>query len=410
MIIHQPERIIKEDQVCLVAHVETRTPVPDLPTSLWFTYPVHLLPYLTESSDAFAASLLLVAMYLGEDLEVRGGISSRLASGLWEYGQVFKNWFPKLFTSVDIKFEQIEGPQPLPNPTMTGMAFSGGVDSFFTLWSHLPQNQPIQSARITHGVFVHGFDIGLPQTERYQGLFQRYRAVFQELGLELIPVSTNAYYFTQFRIKWEYAHGGPLIATGLNLGHLFHRFYINASYAYTNLGPGGTTPITDHLLSTEDMEIIHFGSSHSRYQKLPELRTFDPARQNLRVCTKPSLPAGQLNCLRCDKCLRTMTMLEVQDLLDDFSVFPHRLRLRDLFTWAQVVLPSPSTAQLMRTAMRKGKFAIALPMLWVLLMQTIRQNIQDLVLNLLTNDTRYRLRRFRNRQVNDQADISPPCH
>ena len=89
-------------------------------------------------------------MYAGEDLTIKGEISASLAYNLYEYREIFYTWYPKLFRQVNISFEKTISPsRPVGNAVAT--ALSGGVDSFYTLWAHLPENQSIPDARLTHG-------------------------------------------------------------------------------------------------------------------------------------------------------------------------------------------------------------------------------------------------------------------
>ena len=53
--------------------------------------------HISLRADAFAPTAVLVAMYAGEDLHIRGAISPRLAYNLFEYREIFHAWYPRIF-------------------------------------------------------------------------------------------------------------------------------------------------------------------------------------------------------------------------------------------------------------------------------------------------------------------------
>jgi hypothetical protein len=321
MIVHQSEIHQKDGEIIVSARVELKNHTERVPESLWFAFPEEYSAWITDSSDGFAASLLLLSMYLEEDMEIRGKVSPRLAYGLEEYRNVFNQWFPSQFHQINLKFGELLALPPNEIEAKVGVSFSGGVDSLYTVWSHLAENQPSRSMRLTHGLFVHGLDLRFSEAERYQSLLQRYRLVFNQLGLSLLTVQTNVYLLTEFRINWVNAHGGALCGIALTLGKLFKRFYLAAPFSYDEIVPNGLSPVVDHLLSSDTMELLHHGAAKNRIEKIEVLSQWKVAQENLRVCTDIEKRIGLNNCCACEKCLRTMTMLENFGSLAKFQTF-----------------------------------------------------------------------------------------
>jgi hypothetical protein len=364
MIIYPPEIEIKHSEVTLSARVEMDSPISGLPDRLWFTFPEDYAAHLSGSSNALAASLLLTAMYFDEDLEVRGKLSSRLLYGLQEYQQVYHAWFPQTFHLIKIHYEHLETEGATDCAGKVCTAFSGGVDSLYNVWANLPQNQPIPPHQITHGLFIHGFDIRLYEKEDYADLHQQYQRLFQRLGLELVPARTNGFLFWEFRVDWNYVHGGLLLGTALCLEKLFSTFYVPSTHIYTDLKPLATSPYLDHLLSTERMAIIHFGAHINRIDKLRILSKWSESYDNLRVCTVIGKRHGVNNCSHCNKCLRTMFMLEILGTLTRFTTFRHNFRYRDLFYWIFFSRTSHTYPKIVaKAAFEAGRWDIALPVL-----------------------------------------------
>lgn len=394
MIIHQPETTLQNSEICISSRIEISKPVTNLPDRLWFRFPESCSAFLVDHSNGFAASLALLAMYLEEPLEVRGVVSPRLAYGLLEWQKVFHLWMPGQFHLTDLKFERFQALQKGEVQEKVGCAFSGGVDSLFTVWSHLPQNQPVRSAQITHGLFIQGFDISLHQGERFLALYERYMQAFTELGLELLPARTNVLDFYRFRVGWEIAHGGPLIGIAQVFGGLFGRFYVPSTYSYLACKPQGTTPVTDHWLSTETLEVVHHGAAKRRIEKYKALGDWPVAHQLLRVCTttKPSEQTA-FNCCRCGKCMRDMIMLEVLGFLPRFVTFREPFGYRSIFRLFIFHPPPYFTDELYREAFAARKVGIAILVFLLNRWIAIRNFLRARFFSLMSKDVLYRLKR-----------------
>jgi hypothetical protein len=77
------------------------------------------------------------------------------------------------------------------------------------------------------------------------------------------------------------------------------------------------------LWFTEAFEFISHGLDVSRLEKVTFISNHEIVLQNLRVCHKR--PEGAYNCGKCEKCLRTMINLEVNNALDLCNTFERDL-------------------------------------------------------------------------------------
>lgn len=403
MIIHEPEYQNKYDHIYISTRVELTDPVSDIPHELWFRFPESYQPYLTERSDGFVTSLLMLAMYLNEPLQVRGAISERLAYGMQEWQRVFFALAPKQLNLVELDFQKLEKARNHDTLGKACSAFSGGLDSLFTLYHHLPQNQPIPAAWLTHALFIHGFDIRLYQEERYNELFEIYEQELEQLGITLLTAQTNAYQFSQLRLKWELAHGGPLIGTALMLGKLLGRFYTNSTSAYSMLNDiFGSSPLSDHLLSSETLEIIHYGAAEMRVTKFPQVADWPVAQRILRVCVDAGSSHGANNCGKCVRCLINIIRLETLGILPKFKTFPQPFNHKSILklAFAEDIFPT-SNLILLRAALSRRRWDIAIPMLLVILISTLRSAFNNLIFYRLPPQTRYKIKyRLFHKKVN----------
>jgi hypothetical protein len=89
----------------------------------------------------------------------------------------------------------------------------------------------------------------------------------------------------------------------------------------------------DHLLSTETMKINHHATTTSRIEKIKTISRWEPVHNFLRVCTDEEKRSSTQNCGRCEKCVRTMTMLEICGSLTAFKTFQRPFGKWDIMKW-----------------------------------------------------------------------------
>lgn len=399
MILHEPFMTIEAGEVCIAARFELRNPLPYLPVDLWYRFSEEHASRLAPRADAFAPTALMVAMYIGESLRIRGPISPRLAYSLYEYRNIYHSWAPKLFQSIDIDFEQL-----LPVPGILGesavaTAFSGGVDSFYTLWAHLPENQTIPDARVTHGLFVRGFDMRLEDESSYQYAAGIYTELYRSLGLELILAATNAHQFFEFRIDMVLSDGPPLIGAALLMSPFLRRFYTpsgmsSVKSSYLKIVPSGTNPLCDHLLSTETLEVVHHGASVQRFDKLNVLVDWPVTHHHLRVCADKQRLYGLQNCSSCHKCYRTTTILSILNALPNYHNFSQKLSPGAYLRWGLFTHLNVRHAGLIRNrAFEYRRFGMAFMIQVAIILSILKDFSVRLFKRMLSKDQLYWLKR-----------------
>jgi hypothetical protein len=322
--IHSPkiERINGWTRILAVVELERLS--QRLPETLWYEVPEADQDLVTLQLDSFVVALLPLAMTLKEDIEVCGPLSPRLAYGLQEYQQVLHCWLPKQFRLVKVScngYHQVQNSTP---KKAVASAFSGGVDSYYTLWSHLPNRERYPGYAISHTLFVHGFDIPLGDTHTYESAQKAYQDLMQALGLYLLTVRTNVRDFVETeQLSWSFSHGAALASVALLFENLLARFYIPSSATYLDTEPWGSDPRLDHWLSTETLEIIHDAGSISRVDKIAAIADWPETFTRLRVCWERL--NGLTNCCKCNKCISTMIALELTGNLNQYATFPEPL-------------------------------------------------------------------------------------
>lgn len=300
---------------------------------LWYEVPVEYGDYIDANRLDFAVvALLILAMRFEENIHASGQVSPRLMFGLRDYQHVFSSWSPYL-SSVEVTCDDRVAVGPHQQPGATGSFFSGGVDSFYSLWSHHPQNESIKAYQTSHVIYIEGFDSFLERPAAYEQSLETYGEVMDELGVALVPVRTNLKRFIHAGL-WRPAFGTFLVSTVHLFSHLFDQFYVPSSNTYSDFHavPEGANPLTDHLLSTESTEIIHDGATVSRREKVEALAEWPMTYDHLYVCFVRE-GRDMMNCCQCEKCLRTMIALELTGKLERYSTFPEPLTRKRLRRW-----------------------------------------------------------------------------
>lgn len=333
MRIGIPEISQKNNMHVLSARVEMDTKSIHFPRTMWYAVAGTDPHFVPGQSDAFVVSLVVAAMRLGEDIRVEGPVSSRLAHGISQYQRILNTWWPESFRLVDIDYETLNERRDDTRPAGVACTFSGGLDSFHAVSELLPAMMPIPDYRVTHALMINGFDqlTDLQHRGMSQQMYRIYRDVLAKWDVELLMMQTNQKQFrgaAMPRVDTVRSYSSALAACAHSLGGVFGRFNIagHGGYAYFNLVPYGSNPVSDHHLSSDHLQVIYAGSSGSRSEKLESVADSPEVQQNLRVCLHPPSfdrqTGGVTNCCECDKCVRTVVGLMIIGKLEKFSTFP----------------------------------------------------------------------------------------
>jgi hypothetical protein len=283
------------------------------------------LPVWYESSDVemqprgeiFACAFLLPAMKRGADLRIEGlSLSPLWLSNAKQLMNYFSAWWG--YTPITISSDTDWCPSvETPSDQHTGLFFTGGVDSFYSLL--FPKEQ------IHDLVYVQGFDVGVNDLKRLEDTCQHLAQVATETGHRLILLKTNLREHPLIRaMDWTKAHGGALASAGYTLPGV-GRMIISSCDSGAFIVPMGTHPETDPLWSNDQLVLVHQGTEVSRRRKVKAIADDPLVMRHLRVCWKNAGQPG--NCCRCEKCVRTMLILDSHGKLTPFEAFPSRRAL-----------------------------------------------------------------------------------
>jgi hypothetical protein len=161
-------------------------------------------------------------------------------------------------------------------------------------------------------------------------MYRAAKDLANQLGTQILPVTTNLREFSDRVTDWvHYFHGPALASVVLALGCCFRKVTIAAAQTYRHLIPRGAHPLLDPHWGTEWTDFEHDGLEADRLGKLRALSRVPSLIRNLRVCTTSEL-TDSYNCGRCEKCLRTMIYLHIAGALELCETLPHTIELKTI--------------------------------------------------------------------------------
>ena len=289
---------------------------------LWFRFPDSITAPDDHDADSYLIAALFVAMESKRKLIINGQITKTLLVNLTEMMYAWQSWLPNTYRVIEIEADTIVERASQQSPDIfnkTLSAFSGGVDATFTVWAHTQKKLGALSREITSSVLVHGFDIPLKDEQAFQNAYTRSQTTLDSLQIKLIPLKTN--FREVITTNWEHTCAAALAAACSNLKSIAGHLLIGSSEPYNALFiPWGSSPITDHLLSSDAFKIIHDGAAFTRTDKIRHIAEWPEGLKNLRVCWVGE--HKDKNCGQCEKCVRTALNfkahnLPVPDCFDD---------------------------------------------------------------------------------------------
>jgi hypothetical protein len=275
---------------------------------IWFRFPAAYTSQLTRRADPFVIASAVHALHRYERLHVHGVISDGLLANLAEFQAAFAAFHGlRLPAPVSYSASKV-APAPSSARRAAGItAFSGGVDSCFSVFRHTALSQLAPKRELSGALMMHGFDIPLNQGTVFEQSAERSRHLTNEAGLRLFTGATN---IRILPVPWEETFAAA-VAGSLSFFQPVCSYGLVPSFQEWSQArfDHGSNPLTDPLLSSPSFQIVHDGAGFGRIEKLRQLTSWPGALRHLRVCWQGS----QLdrNCCSCEKCLRTMLMLDV---------------------------------------------------------------------------------------------------
>jgi hypothetical protein len=251
--------------------------------------------------DGFVFGVIFYAMRLGQDLWVRGPVTRTALLNLNLFQEAWVLWKPQVYHKVKIIPDSIVERAPALERKAIA-AFSGGVDSIFTILRHQTRALGNASYPLNDAILMVGFDVPLAVPDQLESLKKRTKPFLDELGLKLLTIRTN---LKELGLQdWEDSFMSQLACCLNNYSDEFYYALVASSEAYNALVlPWGSNPATDYLLSGDAMQLVHDGAGYSRTEKVARIAAHKTATLAVQVCWEGQ--EASRNCGECEKCIRT---------------------------------------------------------------------------------------------------------
>lgn len=274
----------------------------------------------SERSDSFVVAILPYALRHGLDIHCEQVISEQLH---YHLNQVLLPTYSKniaQFHPINIVADVSDA--VLPSRNARGASVSGGVDSFYTLLSHLHRKE--KNYEITHLAFFNvgaSGDLGGDYARAlFYGRVDWVKKIAETLDLPIVCVDSNISEF--LGLTHVSSHTFRTLSAVLALQKLFSGYFFASGYPYESFGfteddPAKCDLLNLRCLSTENTNFYLSGAEKTRQQKLDVISEYEITHSTLNVCV-----TSDSNCSYCPKCKRTMMGLFLLGKLDRYqSVF-----------------------------------------------------------------------------------------
>jgi len=277
--------------------------------------------------NSFLIGSFLSAWHAGERrILVEGSLCPALVSNLQGVFMMLNAWYPDHFPAPP----HIEASKGLNASVPSGNGaislMSGGIDSLCLLRAnhlHFPDGH---LSRIKACVSVAQSAQPMANREaiykKMEGRLAAVRPVTGAAGVELMPAITNTWWLNPDGYFYgQKAYSSQLSAVTSMFSRRFHKGYIASSYDAAFTGkPWGSHPQLDAYYSSAHFQMENSGTEMTRLRKVEVVADWPVALQHIRVCQNDN--SASKNCGTCEKCIRTMLMLEGMGKLRSCTAFP----------------------------------------------------------------------------------------
>lgn len=288
-------------------------------TTLWYEVEKEYKNFLcVERADAFLVALLLFAMEKGESISIFDTpITSKLYFNIIHYIiPIFSqmNKYKKIIINASLDDKKLD------NENANGTGISLGVDSFTTLKEYTekcPENLKIN--------WLTFFNVGSHKEnggEEGRKLFLKRKEISrrfaEENNFKFIDVDSNISEFLQ-QIFIQ-THTFRSVSAVLAIQKLFRNYYYSSGFSIYDfkvniMQPAQFDIYILNFLSNDNVSFYSTGCVYiNRLNKVDYIKDYKLAQENLSVCFM-----DEVNCGKCEKCVRTLFELYAVGALDNFK-------------------------------------------------------------------------------------------
>jgi len=294
------------------------------PDELCFSVSSDYEDFIADGLDCALVALILPAMKSQSRIILNGPVSEKLLlscrGNLQHIVKLVLGYEP-----VPIIFKDGFTRDVRSQSSLTATGFSGGVDSYSIL-----RDFNFRDDRASRSVdFLIFSNVGANGKTSERSLFEKRlrdssRAA-QAVGLPLLVVESNLddFYSIYPDLHFFKTHSfrNASVAHLLSNSISVYLYAAARTYSEVKVEPsesiGKVDPITLPMLSGESIDIRSEGARYSRSEKIESLLDYEVVQENLFVCVDHKHADG--NCSVCQKCVRTLLVIDMLGCVDKFS-------------------------------------------------------------------------------------------
>ena len=279
--------------------------------------------------DAFTLVPLYLGMHYHQDVHIEGKISPRFYHNITHYlmniFDGFSDYTKKVNFTVDGFKVADKGPANL-----IGTGISCGVDCLTTIYDNFIETTD-KNFRINSLFFANCGTHGDYENEKTRQVWldraKLNKGAADELGLPVYLIDSNLHTFTH-KVGETQVGYLAIYSCILCLQKYIKRYVASSSSSYDDNSKyslserdidmaGYAENYMPHLISTEIFELVIDGCQYTRAEKIEKINDWDIAKKYLNVCINPK--DNGYNCSCCQKCVRTLLVLETINKLEDYK-------------------------------------------------------------------------------------------
>lgn len=300
---------------------------------LWYDVPSNFAQYLvTENVDAFLVGILFRALNEGEDIQLRGAVSSKLFYNLNHY----------IIPALCLASPELKKIKVIPDSLNTkdlnlantaGTGLSCGVDSFATYYDHIYEKGEYKIEYFTFfNVGSHGS--GGEKTSRlFDERFKKSKRFADSISKEIIKIDSNLSEI--LKMKFQSTNTLRNVSCVLIFQKLFRNYYIASKnrfdyFALHEYDTQDYDALVLNLLSTESTTLNSAVAQFTRVERTNLISEHPETYEFLDICTSSKKYREGVNCSQCNKCLRTALTLDLLGKLHHYESVFHLDRYKKL--------------------------------------------------------------------------------
>lgn len=313
--IQKPYIYTKGNKIRLEAKIFKGT----IETTIFYEFDEVYGRFLTdERSDPFLMAVMTWALVEGYDIVCECPTTSQLLYQLQQYYLlIMPKVLPQQFKKIKIISEIADEIEPIENGV--GTACSGGIDSWYTITTHLNSQKDFS---LTHLILANCGAFGHDERINSENLFGtaclHNQALAKQLHLNFIGINTNIipfYYDLRKNGIDSDSYLGPDAFKTLSciyaVKKLFRYYYFSSGFfvqdfKFDRLDPPHYDLLNLQIVSLNHLKFYSTGMEYTRLEKTQVISSNPLAMKHLQVCLDL---VG--NCGNCKKCIRTLTQLDV---------------------------------------------------------------------------------------------------